>query len=627
MTGIFTAGPSARAPGGIPGGQAHLLARHFFRRFLDNDLLSPNGETPPSLSLTLAFLAVPGLWMMVGLIFAYQNPATPPSERMLMALGHKYQFMACSMIVMALATVVQWDALALDRRDRAALGPLPIGPRAMLGGKLLALLFFLSAFAAAVNAAPTVLFPFIWLSLLPLGIGHGAWLVLVHAATSLAAAACAFFAVLAIRGVLVHVAGPRLFRRASTMVQFIAVVGLVTLFLLLPALSARAVATLEHAPARARLSPPMWFVGAYETLTARRILDDPDLYLPTAWRFWLPEREARARAKYLAFEPALHDLAGLAAINLAVLAAVGLGLFVLEYSRFRGWQADVAGRRPRWSGAGGGSLARLSRALIVRDPRARASFFFSLQALRRSPRHRLYVAGYLAAGFAIAVAMARPALARGGVDADGFPALGMLAVQPLLLFCLATGLRFALEVPAELKANWVFRVTDGTCACGEAERRGRARDRARLAAGVSRALVFGVFAPFLLLAAVLHAAFWGWTVAAFHFAVGLLLSAGLVELMLLGFHKVPFTCSYLPGKGNLRLVWPVYLLVFALLTWLVAAVELLVIRQGSGQLAVIGILAAILVVASLLRVRASARAPLVFDEEPEPAAQALTLGQ
>ena len=56
-----------------------------------------------------------------------------------------------------------------------------------------------------------------------------------------------------------------------------------------------------------------------------------------------------------------------------------------------------------------------------------------------------------------------------------------------------------------------------------------------------------VLAPLFIAEAIL----WDAPFAALHACVNLLLSWVLVEAALLHFDKVPFTCSYLPGKANL----------------------------------------------------------------------------
>jgi hypothetical protein len=55
---------------------------------------------------------------------------------------------------------------------------------------------------------------------------------------------------------------------------------------------------------------------------------------------------------------------------------------------------------------------------------------------------------------------------------------------------------------------------------------------------------------------------WLWPLrpAAGHLAVMLLLGIILIEACLYGFHKIPFTCSYLPGKANVYYLFFVYAL-------------------------------------------------------------------
>ena len=107
-------------------GSVGLLRRIFFRRFFDNDLISPSGDEHENVSLVFALLAVPGLLAAVPLLLKYMDPYILPGHRLLIALDDKFTCLALSMIVMGIVTLVEWDALVLDVRDIAILGPLPL---------------------------------------------------------------------------------------------------------------------------------------------------------------------------------------------------------------------------------------------------------------------------------------------------------------------------------------------------------------------------------------------------------------------------------------------------------------------------------------------------------------------
>src|SRR5260370_16633 len=66
---------------------------------------------------------------------------------------------------------------------------------------------------------------------------------------------------------------------------------------------------------------------------------------------------------------------------------------------------------------------------------------------------------------------------------------------------------------------------------------------------------------------------WGWATALFHTFFDVVLSLLLIELLLLTFRKIPFTCSYLPGKANITALWFVYWLGFATYAYTMASLE------------------------------------------------------
>jgi hypothetical protein len=166
--------------------------------------------------------------------------------------------------------------------------------------------------------------------------------------------------------------------------------------------------------------------------------------------------------------------------------------------------------------------------------------------LLRSQRHRTILAFYLGGGFAI-VAVYLEAVREEVTDLTWidlvqrftFP---MLVASILMLCASWLGIRTVFSLPLDLHANWVFRVTpppDGA---------------ARLSA-VRRALLAASVFPVLAALAALLLWFWPWTTVAEHLLVLGLLGSLLVDISLRDFRKIPFTCSYLPGKSKVHMVF------------------------------------------------------------------------
>ena len=80
-------------------------------------------------------------------------------------------------------------------------------------------------------------------------------------------------------------------------------------------------------------------------------------------------------------------------------------------------------------------------------------------------------------------------------------------------------------------------------------------------------------APTLLLFAPIEMAAWGWQRGLFHFAFQLSTGALLIEVLFWNFDKVPFTCSYFPGKINLALLAGLYLYGFTTYSFQMADLE------------------------------------------------------
>jgi hypothetical protein len=578
-----------------------LLTAHFFRRFIDNDLVSPEGDGHENVAILFAFLIVVGMFVSMGLVLSYINPYVSPSQRLLVALDDKFLGLGCSMILVALATVLQWDALALDDRDRAILGPLPIEYRTLIAAKLAALGLFVVTLTAALNGVPSVIYPALLVGAIRVSVVKGLLLVLVHALTCTAATTFAFLSMVAVRELLRWLLGSRAFPRMSLLTQFVLVVGLIASLLVLPALASNVSARLATRT-RVYASPPMWFIGLYETLTAAVGAVPEAAGGPGPRALWTPASDAEAKRRYVAHQPLFRDLAGLAVGALAVVTIVGLGAYLVN-STARATQGPALPRRRR--GRVRRATFRLLAGAFLRHPAARAGFSFTLQALSRSGRPRLYAAGGLAVGAVVAfVFMGSPSDA-GIARASGATTPRLLAIQMVLPFFVIAALRAAFAVPVALRANWVFQ----SCWSGELR---------QYLTGVRRAIGFVIVPPILGALVPFHVMLWGPAVAVEHLAFGWLASLVLVDVSLIGFRKLPFTCGYTP-KGTLKFLWPLYLLAFFSCTLGFAALEGQAFQSDWGELALLGGLVALLAGGALCRWAPRRERSIAFDDPQDPA--------
>ena len=584
-----------------------LLTRQFLRRFIDNDLLSPSGDGHERVTLVFALLIVAGLWESAALVLRSLSPFVSPFGALLSALNDKFAGLAGSMIVMGLGTVLEWDALGLDRRDWAVLGPLPIEPRVLVVAKLRALALFVALFALAMNGVPSVLYPPLQGQRLPIGFLQTVWLVVAHVTACLAACTFGFLVPLAIRETLRAVFGPRMFRAVSAIVQFVAVLCLISALLLVATVRLQVPATLGRADAATYLSPPMWFVGLYETMIGPVVRPAP-AEAPWKRQFWTLGQNQRARAAYLSHAAAFARLARIAVAALVVSGLLCLAAFAIGRRR----APPPVTSASSFQLALGRTASWWATRCLARQPGSQAAFFFTLQTLTRSASHRAYLAGYVAVGLAVVVVtagMLEPAM--GPHDASAPPSR-LLAVQMVLSFFLLVGLRAVLAIPAELGGNWVFKLGwDG--------------DWRRYLGGVRRAVEFGVLLPLLLGLAPFHAFLWGARTSGLHLLMGWLASLVLAELLLLRFRKLPFTCSY-SAKGTFKTRWPWYLLGFIAYTFGFARIEQLALGTwtGVGVLAggLCGMWAGIALYREWLLGYGEAA---IFDDPPEEATQKLGL--
>ena len=181
-------------------------------------------------------------------------------------------------------------------------------------------------------------------------------------------------------------------------------------------------------------------------------------------------------------------------------------------------------------------------------------------------------------------------------------------VPPLFI---VTGLRYAFTIPSELRANWLFHMGCST--------------PAEYLVGARKAAFLLAMAPFGFLLPIFVTA-WGWQAGSIHVLMGAITAWLLLDIQMAGLEKLPFTCSYVPGKANVKSMWMIYIMAYLVYVSGLSWVYLNVLRSpGHFLWFAVGAAVVKVAVARYRRSNAEFDIELVFDERPEPAVHTLGL--
>ena len=445
------------------------------------------------------------------------------------AIPDEYFFIVLSMVVTGAAALWRWDSIFLDRRDHVNLVPLPISVRSLFFANLCAIFALAGLFTLVVNAASLFLFPVAVMG------SEGSFSVFFHFAAGHAvavftASTFSFFAVFALAGLLMAILPAAAFRRISVFARFAIAIGLVALLAsvftvpdMLPRMS------VANALFIAKL-PPVSFLGLARLL-------------------W-----GKSHEPFLA----TMTLASAAAVGLAVLIAIVAYALSFRRSFLLTPELADAGPLPRmpfsWS-----PLAPLHEAL-VRAPSERACDRFVARTLLRSDGHLQVVLAFLAIGMVAAAQALMSVFDQRPIAAAQTPSVDLLSVPFILGYCLILGIRFAFEIPVDLRANWIFRLwLDPGC---DHARRVARRTLLTFSLSWLAPACFGI-----------TLAYWGWTIALLHTTILVACTVLLAEVSLAHFRKIPFTCSYPAFQSHSGLIVVAYLFGFFVFTDYLPQVE------------------------------------------------------
>jgi hypothetical protein len=562
------------------------LVRHCVDRIFHGGETSEADGVDFGIGAILGLLALPGVFASLFLADKYGSlfqfiRGDRDFDPYTASLPDEYFFIALSMVVAAAVAVWKWDSLLPDRRDYVNLAPLPIRSRDFLAANLLALLFLTAVLSLDVNAASVVLFPVVVCGS-QASFAYFVRFLGAHFLCVVLSSTFSFLVVLAALGALMAILPFRAFRKVSLYVRFAIITGLMAILS-----TSFAVPPLIHslaAPSQAylKLIPPVWFLALDRSLLGRA-------------------------------DPALSSMGGWSLMATGVASACAIVAYALGYHRCFSRSSETMASLPTGGGFVAPRIFSLLDRFVLHNSFDRATFRFTMRALVRGPNQSLVVGWFAGVGIVIAsqslfaaVSAPSPVIAR-------FPSADVLGVPLALAYFLILGLRCAFDVPASLRANWLFRLT--------------VNPETRACAPLARKVTWVFLVPAVLLICFpLYAYFWGWRISLIHTGIVAAMCALLTEISLMRFRKIPFTCSAPTFKSHAIVAILIYIVGFFVFSAVPATVERWAFDDPVRFLAFVPLLAAAwLALREWRRSLSHLDTRIIFEEKSSPAVEAMNL--
>ena len=555
--------------------QILILTRHFFNRLFINDVVFFEEQMKEKIIAILAILAVFTSYLSHMLLLKY---AWIPDEGT--SWVEKCYFIFFLMIIMGFIVVLEWDVIFPDSRDFSNLLPLPVKIRNFFIAKLASLCLFIFLFFLGINSLSTIVFLFYlpqWQSPSPL---FSLSFIFAHLVSVLAAGFFIFFIFGLLIGILTSLFGYKIFNRVSLLLRSLLIIAFVFMMIFFLAESTGTPRLFSHFHQFREsnslflyIFPPMWFTGLYETLLGNN-------------------------------DPLFSALSIFAVLAFIVLPLAFYMTEVLGYRRYIIKMQEVKKRTAHFVRLKKFFL-NLFNLVFLRNHIQRAVFHFFGKTLARSMLHKMRVASYMATS--IAVILIILVLGPRSIQELSDVNKTLLSIPLVLSFFLLIGIRAIVNIPTANEANWVFKLTEGT-------------DKKNYFSGLKRGIFFFLLLPLFALLFLFYFFLWGWPLAFYHCLFGMIVSLLLMEVLFINYHKIPFACSYLPGKAKLHLYWMIYIVSFLIYAFLMSSVEYKILNSPLGLFIFYGVVFLIIVVLKFYQNHFIYRKlEILYEEQPEPA--------
>jgi hypothetical protein len=564
------------------------LVRHCVGRIFSGGESTEPGELDLGIGTVLALLATPGAFVSVflldryGSLMLFLRGQSVRFDPYAMSSSDEYFYIVLAMVVAGSVAVWKWDRLVPDRRDYANLAPLPIASSRIFLANLAALTLLSAALSLDVNAVPSFLFPLVVCWQQPSNVLPKFFAT--HALAVVSASAFGFLAVFALLGILAALLPYRIFRKASVYARS----GIIFLLMVLLTTSFSVPQKMQHLGHVSRpwieFPPPAWFLGLCQTLRGQK-------------------------------SPVLVSLGHAAIVGSLGALLLSLAAYRLCYARCFTQRADTAPKPSRGSLRRTALAFRISDALFLSSPFQRAGYRFAFRTIFRGEDQAFALGGFLSLG--IVLASQKLLLAAGNKPlraVNRLPSAELLSIPLILGYFLILGLWGVCAIPAPLRANWVFRF----------HLHPRTRECVPLARKIILTFVVPGLTGFCLPA---YAHFWGWRVGTLHTALVAIWCSLLMEGLLVGYRKIPFTCSLPKFKSHAIVNALLLALAYFAFTSATATIESWALADLLWYIAFVPfLLGALFALYFLPKTMLEPDRPLLFEEQSVRVVEVLNLG-
>jgi len=248
--------------------QVRLLARTFFVRLFESDLMPPGLPQVQLVIWSVVLVATPTLTLPGVFAQKYTGLWFHPGT-----LGHaiasdRLILLTLAMIAAGLVAIVTWENALPDRRDARILGALPIPTAVFVTARLLALAQLFALFFVTLGLLPSVMFS--GLAAAYLEPGTFLRMSAAHVAAALAGTLATFCSVIAVQCLTIRILGRTVAQRVAVAIQILFAVALTQMIFFLPSLGQGmqdGMLRPDWLSSRGAVAlPSVWFLGLFEVL-------------------------------------------------------------------------------------------------------------------------------------------------------------------------------------------------------------------------------------------------------------------------------------------------------------------------------------------------------------------------